>query len=109
MREGVLNAMFIPRRNVPAVVVAAIVMAGGAQLIVRMPKGTAAAQEERKGDDAPPPVSDKGSPLSGDREKGAAARPANSNPADPAVAAELARFEGTWVLVSSERDGRAKS
>ena len=35
-------------------------------------------------------------------------RPASSIPADPAVAAELARFEGTWVLISSERDGQVK-
>jgi hypothetical protein len=103
-----LNARFILRRNVPAVVVAAIVMAGGAQLMVRSAMSTATAQE-RKGDDAPTPVSHKGRPPSGDQEKAAAARPESSEPADPTVAKELARFEGTWVLVSSERDGRTKS
>jgi hypothetical protein len=35
LTEGVPNTMFIARRNVPAVAVAAIVMAGGAQLMVR--------------------------------------------------------------------------
>jgi hypothetical protein len=35
LTEGALNTMFIARRNVPAVVVAAIVMAGGAHLMVR--------------------------------------------------------------------------
>jgi uncharacterized protein (TIGR03067 family) len=109
MSEGVVNAMLIPRRNVPAVVVAAIVLAGGTQLLVRTAMGTATAQEERKGDDLPTPVSGKGRPLSGGQEKEAAARPVSSNPADPAVAKELARFEGTWVLVSSERDGQVKS
>ncbi len=101
--------MFIPRRNLPAVVVVAVVIAGSAQLMVRTAMGTATAQEQRKGDDLPTPVSGKGRPLSGDQEKEAADRPARSNPADPAVAEELARFEGTWVLVSSERDGQVKS
>src|SRR5262249_53996371 len=45
------------------------------------------------------------------REEAAAkvARPEDLKTSDPTIATELARFEGTWVLVSSERNGRATS
>jgi RNA polymerase sigma factor (sigma-70 family) len=110
--EGVLRAMCIKRITIAAVVVVAIVIAGGTQLVVRTAARTATAQEQKQGDDTSPPVSDKGRPPIGDQDNEAAAkaaRPAISNPADPTVAAELAKFEGTWVLVSSERDGQVKS
>jgi len=119
MTEGVRKVMFIRRMNFSTVVVA-IVIAGGTHLIVRTAVGTATAQEEKKGNDTPTSVSDNGRPPLGDQEKEAAASaaaeasvkaalPANLNATDPTIATELAKFEGSWVLVSSERKGQTTS
>jgi uncharacterized protein (TIGR03067 family) len=112
--------MFVKRITIPAVALAAILIAGGTQLVVRTAWGKATAQEEAKGNGTPTPVSDHGRPSPGEHDTTAAAKaaaqaaakaagPANLNPSDPTIATELAKFEGTWTLVSSECNGQRTS